>query len=569
MCTSNRIVLLLAVLASGLAQQVTINLRPGGPRNGFTGQVNMVKVGSNLFTINIGTEVSMVDLGSMTLTELAPAAPGKTSTGFCAGNGIIVVPSFNLGSDNVASDYSLTISTTDGRPSQFVDPVVHASRCAVWSDGTIIAWFTTSGGAGLLKIARLKPDADGVYRVEKTWVTDASGITDGLCLPSNRCYFAQAFSNGKGQISILEGDSLSTIDLPMTPGRLSLRPNGFLWVTEDPFRYDPNDPGKSAVINTATNEVGVGKSKIDELVSFPGFEAGYFYNLHPGSTGLIAADVAQNEVVRSFRMDQPGVALLAISQHSGDLVAVLNQASLTLVQVPRKSLAHLTGVINGAFPYNPLANLAPGQWAALLGRGFTDLPWVASAPYPSAVSDVRVCMQVNGSSVICAPLYYVSPNQANFLVPKGLPVLSSGTLWLETLGERTNSVAIMTVAANPAAFQVNGLLAVLDTAGRQTNSLIAGNYYSVYASGCGPMLNDVPDGFPAPFAPLATTLLPVRVMINGEDSSVIFSGLAPGFVGLCQINFQVPSDVPDGSVKFMVSVDGNNSPMYSLTASHQ
>jgi uncharacterized protein (TIGR03437 family) len=42
------------------------------------------------------------------------------------------------------------------------------------------------------------------------------------------------------------------------------------------------------------------------------------------------------------------------------------------------------------------------------------------------------------------------------------------------------------------------------------------------------------------------------VLVNGELSEVLFSGLAPGFVGLYQINFRVPRDAAFGSLDLQI-----------------
>jgi uncharacterized protein (TIGR03437 family) len=48
-------------------------------------------------------------------------------------------------------------------------------------------------------------------------------------------------------------------------------------------------------------------------------------------------------------------------------------------------------------------------------------------------------------------------------------------------------------------------------------------------------------------------------MIGGVPTNVLFSGLAPTFVGLYQINVQVPADVPSGdAVTLTVSIGGAN-----------
>ena len=62
----------------------------------------------------------------------------------------------------------------------------------------------------------------------------------------------------------------------------------------------------------------------------------------------------------------------------------------------------------------------------------------------------------------------------------------------------------------------------------------------------GPVDRFVPDGRGAPFKPLANTIDPFQVVIAGERADVFFSGLAPGYVGLYQINLRLPDDLPAG-----------------------
>jgi uncharacterized protein (TIGR03437 family) len=74
-----------------------------------------------------------------------------------------------------------------------------------------------------------------------------------------------------------------------------------------------------------------------------------------------------------------------------------------------------------------------------------------------------------------------------------------------------------------------------------------GEYISIFATGLGPVQNQPVDGEP-PSGNAVTTLTPlVSFGCLGTDGSVLqcgvpaqFSGLAPGFVGLYQVNVQVP-----------------------------
>lgn len=62
----------------------------------------------------------------------------------------------------------------------------------------------------------------------------------------------------------------------------------------------------------------------------------------------------------------------------------------------------------------------------------------------------------------------------------------------------------------------------------------------IFATGAGPLTQPVADGAPAPVSPLAQTILAPRVFIGNEEATVEFSGLAPGYVGLWQVNAWVP-----------------------------
>ncbi|MGH9846670.1 MAG: hypothetical protein ACREEM_48850, partial [Blastocatellia bacterium] len=78
----------------------------------------------------------------------------------------------------------------------------------------------------------------------------------------------------------------------------------------------------------------------------------------------------------------------------------------------------------------------------------------------------------------------------------------------------------------------------------------------VYATGQGARLLDaatrqllrLPSGYPAPAnGPLYVTAETPSVTIGGVEAQVVFSGLAPGFVGLWQMNVVIPANAPAGN----------------------
>ena len=71
-----------------------------------------------------------------------------------------------------------------------------------------------------------------------------------------------------------------------------------------------------------------------------------------------------------------------------------------------------------------------------------------------------------------------------------------------------------------------------------------GQPLQIFATGLG--LVDQPTGTGSASPPSSKVLNPVRVRIGGIDAPVSFQGLAPGFVGLYQINVFLPGIVQPG-----------------------
>src|SRR5204863_1753038 len=82
-----------------------------------------------------------------------------------------------------------------------------------------------------------------------------------------------------------------------------------------------------------------------------------------------------------------------------------------------------------------------------------------------------------------------------------------------------------------------------------------GDVLVVYASGLGPVNPQIPTGAAASTTTLSTVTGQVQVTIGDKTAPVAFAGLAPGFVGLYQINVAVPNGVAAGSaVPVVISV---------------
>jgi uncharacterized protein (TIGR03437 family) len=69
------------------------------------------------------------------------------------------------------------------------------------------------------------------------------------------------------------------------------------------------------------------------------------------------------------------------------------------------------------------------------------------------------------------------------------------------------------------------------------NPLPRGQVLVVYATGLGAVMKQ---------GQLSATAAPVTAVVNGQELPAEFAGLAPGYVGLYQVNVRIPAATPPG-----------------------
>jgi uncharacterized protein (TIGR03437 family) len=166
---------------------------------------------------------------------------------------------------------------------------------------------------------------------------------------------------------------------------------------------------------------------------------------------------------------------------------------------------------------------------------------------------------VNG---LAAPIFSVAyangEDQISFQVPYETPVgPGAGFVRVIDQGSETARLSVDSFTEDPGIFVYQGQYAVALSGTDYSligprNPTFPGEILLLYTTGLGPLSLNLTDGYGAPSDQLAYTLQPLQVLLDGENCKVLFSGLAPGFVGLYQVNFVVPSDARSGNLDLQI-----------------
>jgi len=216
------------------------------------------------------------------------------------------------------------------------------------------------------------------------------------------------------------------------------------------------------------------------------------------------------------------------------------------------------GIVNAADFTSPVA---PGGIASVFGNFLVPSPiLLPESPAPTSVSGLAVLF--GGGAP--APLLFASNGQLNIQVPWELAGKSQtyATAFLDY--NVSDSQTVNLAPFSPAIFTRNaqgtGQGMILDLSYQvvdASNPVAAGGYIQIFCTGLGAVSNQPPTGSSAPLAPLSWTAATVTATIGGAPANVTFSGLAPGYVGLYQVNAQVPAGLAaNGTAPVVLSVGG-------------
>lgn len=269
------------------------------------------------------------------------------------------------------------------------------------------------------------------------------------------------------------------------------------------------------------------------------------------SRGAVIFNAAANAANNNFTND-PG-------DHIYTTEARLNpEASVG----PAPSVA-ANGTVNNASFAAGTNPLAPGTIAAIFGTNLND---GSSNPSQAGFGpDGKLPTSLGGASVtfngVPAPVFSSFAGQLNVMIPFEMAGVTQASVVVTANGQASAPQTVPLGPLSPGIFSVTsdgkgqGAVQIANTtifaaptgsiAGAQTRPARPGEFLTIYCTGLGDVSNKPATGAPAGGSPLSATVSTPQVTIGGiAASNVTFSGLAPGFVGLYQVNVQIPAAAP-------------------------
>ncbi|MGD0500625.1 MAG: ice-binding family protein [Bryobacteraceae bacterium] len=222
-------------------------------------------------------------------------------------------------------------------------------------------------------------------------------------------------------------------------------------------------------------------------------------------------------------------------------------------------------LINPASVVNDASYLSPvaaGSIAAVFGSNLAIGQASAILPFPLPQTLAQSSITIGGQS---APLYLASPNQVNLQIPWELAGQTQTSIVATVNGVASNTLTVPLALFAPGIFTIDwsgagqGAVLIAPTAEVAAPGTPAprGGYISIFCTGLGAVTNQPATGVAGPGFPYALTKTLPTVTIGSVAAVVYYSGLAPGWVGLYQVNALVPMSVsPGNTVPVIISVGG-------------
>ena len=276
-------------------------------------------------------------------------------------------------------------------------------------------------------------------------------------------------------------------------------------------------------VDSGNNQVAVNGIELQQPVSIRLTDVNALP--YPGVPVRATVSIGGSIVAASSVTDEAGVAQFRWKPGPGPLNE-LTATSVGGVTVVVTALGDpnftAVSVVNAA-SFQPA--ISPGGIATIFGTNLGS----------AKPADLQV--SVNG---LASQIFYSDNRQINFLVPDSTTESKADVAVKTASGSFTVSVQLSQAAPGIFFDPATNLGAIRSTG--------TSNVVEIYTTGLGP-LHYSQDG-------LQRTVLLPEVVVAGATANVLFSGLAPGFPGLYQVNVQIPDGIPKGVQSLSLTTGG-------------
>lgn len=244
------------------------------------------------------------------------------------------------------------------------------------------------------------------------------------------------------------------------------------------------------------------------------------------------------------------------------------------------------GGVGNAAGVTGTEGVAAGAIAATFGTFLAlrpEAPLVA--PLPTALGGGMLRFEpmapaaLSFSGAIAVPEFFASAGQKNIQIPWELLGLGEAQLTARVGTLESAPVTVAIVPFDPGIFTADAsgtgqgailiagttLLAAPAGSFPGARPVRRGEFIAIFCTGLGAVTHMPATGSEALADPLSLTLTQPAVTVGGVEAGVSFSGLAPGFVGLCQVNVKIPEGTASGSsIEVIITIGGFQSNVVTI-----
>ncbi len=344
-----------------------------------------------------------------------------------------------------------------------------------------------------------------------------------------------------------------------------------LGLDEPALRFGPTEQGLTSLSSFEVVNRGEPDLVLGLAIEGEGFSivqpASALSTIRIEQSALVLATNEQQSIQVAFAPPKPGDFAGALALTTNDPLQPEVEIPLTGTGIEASTRPQVSagGVVDAA---QFQAVIARGGIGSIFGSELADDIVIAGdVPLPFELGGARVL--VDGWE---APLFFVSPNQINFQVPfeadspgeVGVVVTRNGEdspIEPASMAEFAPGVFINPNTGEPI-IQRHPDGALITAA----NPAKPGDVLIIFMTGIGGVSNPPATGAAATASPLARARVTPVVTVGGEGAQVFFAGLAPFFVGLGQVNIQLPESLltTGATMPLVIDFEGSRNPPVNL-----